>query len=384
MSEQVKLQEAPVQGSPLPAPASAPMLLVNISSPTCNTPICRVGTRQELTGAISVQQLIERSTSLRSPMSLDVSVVQLESEMSSLLAIGGMLAAGTAEVLVRGREGQLEKVALDEPIHNVVRQETSANGNKFWIIDLEVHLAGEAPNVPFVERRQLEMPEVIEGGLVLPPAVPASDTSPSPTSAVPAPANGDAPSGPITLPEAPPSEPAPPPAVGTDPSKNIVVMVAGPAPQEAAAAETKGYVRKTDLLRAQFRPEVEDLDLSGLFVCEFGAVIREQRERRNVVLSDATRITEVLLQGNGFRRSGNYSKALTCYQELVDMDPSNADFRFLLGKTLALLGREDQAIEAFTRARELGHEGARKEIEAMRAAGVRSRRPLGFLRFWRQ
>ncbi len=99
-----KLQEAPV--SPASGLESAPMLLVNLSSPACSTPICRVGTRQEVSGAVTVQQLIERSTSLRSPMSLDVSVVQLESEMSTLLAIGGMIAAGTAEVVARDEQGR--------------------------------------------------------------------------------------------------------------------------------------------------------------------------------------------------------------------------------------------------------------------------------------
>lgn len=171
------------------------------------------------------------------------------------------------------------------------------------------------------------------------------------------------------------------------PAKDVVIIA---QPQKKAASKTaqemkeKGYVRKSDYLRAQFLPEVDSLDFSGLFVGDFGLEIRQERERKNIVLADPSRITEVLLQGNSYRRSGNHVKALTAYQELVDMDPSNADFRFLLGKTFSDLGRGEEAMEAFTRARELGHEGAKKEMEALRAQGHRPRKSLGFLRFWKQ
>lgn len=172
------------------------------------------------------------------------------------------------------------------------------------------------------------------------------------------------------------------------PGKDEVVIIA--QPQKKALSKTaqdmkdKGYVRKSDYLRSQFLPEVDALDFSGLFVGDFGLEIRQERERKNIVLADPSRITEVLLQGNSFRRSGNHAKALIAYQELVDMDPSNADFRFLLGKTLMDLGRGEEAMEAYARARELGHEGARKEMEALRAQGLRPRKALGFLRFWKQ
>jgi tetratricopeptide (TPR) repeat protein len=173
-----------------------------------------------------------------------------------------------------------------------------------------------------------------------------------------------------------------------DKAKNVVVIVAGPQKKTlsrtAQEMKDKGYARKSDFLRAQFLPEVEALDFSGLFVGEFGLGIRRDQERKNVVLADPSRITEVLLQGNAYRRSGNHVKALTAYQELVDIDPSNADFRFLMGKTLMELGRGEDAMEALSRARELGHEGARKEMETLKAQGHRPRKPLGFLRFWKQ
>jgi len=148
--------------------------------------------------------------------------------------------------------------------------------------------------------------------------------------------------------------------------------------------DRKEYVRKADWLRAQFLPEVESLDFSGLFVGNLGMGIREEKARRNVVLADPARITEVLLRANGYRRSGDHPKALICYQELVDMDASNSDFRFLLGKTLIELGQREQAVDAFTRAKELGHDGAARELDDLKRSGHRPKAALGFLRFWKQ
>ena len=148
--------------------------------------------------------------------------------------------------------------------------------------------------------------------------------------------------------------------------------------------ERKEYVRKSDWLRAQFLPEIEALDFSGLFVGNLGPGMREEKGRRNVMLADPSRITEVLLRANGYRRSGDHARALICYQELVDMDPSNADFRFLLGTTLKELGQREQASEAFMRAKELGHDGADKELEGLKRSGHRPKTALGFLRFWKQ
>jgi hypothetical protein len=148
--------------------------------------------------------------------------------------------------------------------------------------------------------------------------------------------------------------------------------------------DRKDYARKSDWLRAQFLPEVEALDFSGLFVGNLGFGIREEKGRKNVVLADPARVTEVLLRANGYRRSGDHAKALLCYQELVDMDPSNADFRFLLGKTFVELGQQEEAIEALQRAKELGHDGAEKELEDLKRTGHRPKAALGFLKFWKQ
>jgi tetratricopeptide (TPR) repeat protein len=166
-----------------------------------------------------------------------------------------------------------------------------------------------------------------------------------------------------------------------------IVAIVAEKPQDQPKEqpkERKEYARKSDWLRAQFLPEVEALDFSGLFVGNLGLGIREEKTRRNVVLADPSRITEVLLRANGYRRNGDHAKALISYQELVDMDAANADFRFLLGKTLLELGQREQAMQAFLRAKELGHEGAEKEMEGLKRSGHRPKAALGFLRFWKQ
>jgi hypothetical protein len=151
-----------------------------------------------------------------------------------------------------------------------------------------------------------------------------------------------------------------------------------------ATKDRKDYARKSDWLRAQFLPEVEVLDFSGLFVGNLGPGIRQEKGRKKVVLADPARITEVLLRANGYRRTGDHAKALICYQELVDMDASNADFRFLLGKTYVELGQREQATDALQRAKELGHDGAEREIDDLKRTGHRPKAALGFLKFWKQ
>ncbi len=44
-------------------------------------------------------------------------------------------------------------------------------------------------------------------------------------------------------------------------------------------------------------------------------------------------MADLLHRGNGHRADGDHVKALMCYQELVELDPKNADFRFLLELT---------------------------------------------------
>jgi len=322
-------------------------------------------------------------------------------------------------VLLLNPDGSPERtVYMEEPVHNIARERTGEQGNVFYNIDLEVRLAEGYSTTAIEERRQVTPPKVVEVKPTPPPVaaapplkiptipvaekpappaeiptIPVVERAPQPPAAtVAAPVAAAPPAAePPSVVESPmigPALPRVPTKPEPDAAKNVVVMVAGPQKRTlsrtAQEMKDKGYVRKADFLRSQFLPEVDALDFSGLFVGEFGLDSRREQERKNVVLADPSRITDVLLQGNAYRRSGNHIKALTAYQELVDMDPSNADFRFLMGKTLMELGRGEEAMEALSRARELGHEGARKEMETLKAQGHRPRKPLGFLRFWKQ
>jgi hypothetical protein len=112
-------------------------------------------------------------------------------------------------------------------------------------------------------------------------------------------------------------------------------------PSDDGQARDEGYVRQADVLRARFRPEVESLDFSGLFVGNLGSEVLERRRGRGAnQAADPSRITDLLLRGNGYRRRGAHAEALLCYQELVALDPANPDFRFLLNATCQALQSE--------------------------------------------
>jgi len=362
--------------------------VVTVSTPDAVTPICRLGTSQELLGTLTVHQLIERIVSPGSLLAVKVPVTQLEAERPTAAQISESLASGSGEVfIVSGNGAEERRLALDEPAAGIAQAQVGGQGSSFLSITLEVRPAGSGSASTAQERRQLAMPEVMEvetdapAGITERRQVPISEALESrPAEAGPE-AEGLVPLGEDSQlqPEAAAAQ------LEADPG--IVAIIGKPepkAPRAAAADDRKEYMRKSDWLRAQFLPEVQSLDFSGLFVGNLGLGIREEQTRKNVVLADPSRITEILLRGNAYRRTNDHPKALICYQELVDMDPGNADFRFLLGRTLLALGQHSEAVAALTRAKELGHDGARKELESVKIPVGRPRSPLGFLRFWRQ
>ena len=378
--------------------------LITVSTPDCDTPICRLGNAKEILGNLTVRQLIERVVSPNSLLSVHVPMTQLEAETPTAAAISELLATGCEVVLEDDPNGNMP-VPLDAPAASITEAQVGAQGSSFLNISLEVRASNGGVALAD-ERRQMAVPEVVE---VETPQAPAADLSTPPAeerrqAAVPEVVEA------ALEPAASPDEVAPVDDLAqpisiekieelfadekvelTAPapaSSSIVAIVAERPPRQpritSESAARKEYIRKSDWLRAQFLPEVQALDFSGLFVGNLGLGVREEQARRNVVLADPARITEILLRGNSYRRTGDYAKALICYQELVDMDPGNADFRFLLGKTLLELGQHEQGVDALNRARELGHEGARKELETVKAAAPKARNPLGVLRFWKQ
>jgi hypothetical protein len=421
--------------------------LITISTPDCATPICRLGNSKEILGSLTVRQLIERVVSPNSLLSVHVPMSQLEAETPTALAVNELLKAG-CDIFLEGDPGGDRLVELDHPAAAITEAQVGAQGSSFLNISLEIRptsdrlVSGEdrrqvevpdvvevvtsppvlaafpEPEVVEEERRQIPLPEVVEastsqdvpaGEVAVPddPIQPMSvekleeifaDQEDEPIAATPtmmlttpleAPA-ADEPEQPIAAKSeaavGAQSESAAASESAREP-KIVAIVAERPARQPRSTGgpdARKEYIRKSDWLRAQFLPEVQALDFSGLFVGNLGMGVREQQARRRVVLADPARITDVLLRGNSFRRTGDHAKALICYQELVDMDPGNADFRFLLGKTLLELGQHNQGIDALNRAKELGHEGARKELDTVKPVVQRQRRPLGFLRFWKQ
>ena len=357
-------------------------VLITVSTPGLETPVCRLGNSQQVLQDLTVRDLVERSINPRSLLSVGVPMAQLEAESPAALAIGELLSVDSAELFLLDDRGQRErKLSPTEPATSVANATTGQEGSTFVNIKLEVSAAADAAPPAGEERRQTGSTEVPELQPMdqPPPIKPVASTEDSLQASDPGLAADEPPAT-----EAAEAEPQAPEEVQA-PAKEIMTIVAE-APTETRPGwnkQRKEYVRKSDWLRAQFLPEVESLDFSGLFVGNLGLGIREQQTRRNVVLADPSRVTEVLLKGNGYRRSGDHAKALICYQELVDMDAANADFRFLLGKTLLELGQAAAAAEALSRAKELGHDGARKELEQLKAAGHRPDGPLGFLRFWK-
>jgi len=362
-------------------------VIINISTPGTPTPICRIGNSEEILGSLTVGDLVDRIVSPKSLFSVGIPMSQLEAESPTALAISELLSTHSSQVMLYGSANEeIRVVARDEPARAVAQLHTGAQGTAF--LDLNLNVRPLSDNTPPAgeERRQVALPEVVEEPVAraqyIPPAPrPLVATAPAPE---PTPLSEPVKAASAEDEESKERTPASPPAA----REGIMTIVAQAPPKSADATaptwDRKEYLRKSDWLRAQFQPEVEALNFTGLFVGNLGLGIREEQGRRQVVLADPARVTDILLRGNGYRRSGDHAKALICYQELVDMDPGNADFRFLLGKTLLELNQHDSGAEAFARAKELGHEGAAKELDTLRRSGARSRHPLGFLKFWKQ
>jgi hypothetical protein len=365
---------------------SSASVLITLSTPGAPTPICRVGGSRGILEGLTVRDLIARAISPNSLLSVGIPMNQLEAESPTALAIGELLSARSCEVFITGNgEGAEQPVPLETPAQEVAQEQVGASGSAFLNVNLDVRATADAVAPDGDERRQLVAPEGPEADADVPQAeehAPIVRHDPAPVAAS---LESDASAAPGELDTTDSQQQAARGLHSSDESIMAIVADVSPVRETAPVVRDRHeYARKADWLRAQFLPEVEALDFSGLFVGNLGLGIREERSRRNVVLADPARVTEVLLRGNGYRRSGDHAKALICYQELVDMDPGNADFRFLLGKTLLELGQEEEACEALARGKDLGHDGARKELEKIRQVSPRARRPLGFLRFWQR
>ena len=94
-------------------------------------------------------------------------------------------------------------------------------------------------------------------------------------------------------------------------------------------------------------------------------------------------VSAYLMKANSFRQAGEYEKALSYYRVLLKSDADNADFRFLYGKTLMEMGRTQAAMECLQRAKDLGHENAKRELDRLSEKQTK-KSGFNFLRFWRR
>jgi tetratricopeptide (TPR) repeat protein len=74
------------------------------------------------------------------------------------------------------------------------------------------------------------------------------------------------------------------------------------------------------------------------------------------VAVDLDPLSMIIREGNGYipMARGDYAEALTVYTELADLDPGFYKAYSSMGRVLSLMGRYDDAIAAFERARVLG------------------------------
>lgn len=71
--------------------------------------------------------------------------------------------------------------------------------------------------------------------------------------------------------------------------------------------------------------------------------------------------------GQAYFQQGNYAGATRYLRNAVRMNSRNADYQLDLGQAYFRQGNLDQALESFERASALGHSGAARALQAVRA-----------------
>jgi hypothetical protein len=146
----------------------------------------------------------------------------------------------------------------------------------------------------------------------------------------------------------------------------------------------RGYLRKTDVLRAQLLPKIEALDFRGLFVGNFGLQLEAPITSPRVSLLSPTEANRHVMLANRHRRAGEHDQAAQCYRTLITHDPDNKDYWFLLGRVEEARADFGQAVHAYQNAHRLGHASARAEMDRIESEhGTVNAEPRGLLRLWR-
>ncbi|UCC69255.1 MAG: hypothetical protein JSV79_04895, partial [Armatimonadota bacterium] len=228
-------------------------MLITISTPGEDTPICRLGNSEEILGDATVRELIQRVISPNSLFSVGVPMSQLQAETPTALAIGELLSADCCEV-VSGASGEAQghPVSLDEPVRAVAREQVGTQGSRFLNVTLSVCSAPEASTPSGEDRREVRVPvgRAIEEPAAQPPAAEAVAAE-APLAELPAPE-------PVTA-EPPAGErPAPEPVAAEPPAGELPVAEL-PAP-EPVAAEPSETLAETSAVAASAAAESEPVE----------------------------------------------------------------------------------------------------------------------------
>ena len=89
--------------STLTPPRAKASVLITISTPEADTPICRLGDSEDVVSNLTVRQLIQRVISPNSLFSVGVPISQLQAESPTALAIGELLSADCCQVMAPGK-----------------------------------------------------------------------------------------------------------------------------------------------------------------------------------------------------------------------------------------------------------------------------------------
>jgi tetratricopeptide (TPR) repeat protein len=164
-----------------------------------------------------------------------------------------------------------------------------------------------------------------------------------------------------------PEEIAEPEARPEAPRLEADVSRAGPAPAEKAAK--REYASKHDLLVAEYREAVADLNFDGVFVNNLRAT--NEFDPRVISFMHQKEISKLLMRANRLLQDGFYERAVEVYGMLAGGEQENPDYLFLYGKALLFAQQWERALAVLAQAQALGQESAgsvRRKVEGWRSA----------------
>ena len=213
------------------------------------------------------------------------------------------------------------------------------------------------PNEDDAAPAAIEDPVQVDGALPTAPA-PEPASEPEPT---PAPAPAPAPEQPsVVTPTPRPAAPAPTPG----PSAAERERAAAAAAAEAEAARQAEAARAAEAQRSSDAQAALRAGQSAAQSRNWGEAA-SQFERAIELDSGMAAAQHGL--GQAYFQQGNYAGATRYLRNAVRMNSRNADYQLDLGQAYFRQGNLDQALESFERASALGHSGADRALQAVRA-----------------